>query len=386
MKNSVTIIIIFLSLFFSRCKGRFHIEKNNQSYKLVSPKGKPFFSLGVTHIGALSYPDSMVLFKNKYKSNWELAAEEIYNNLVSWGFNTAGYGAPKQVRKRMPFMMPCQPLVENSSWLGPSTFSYTDIFDVEVKRKMLLKIKQMTSEKDNPNLIGYYWTDMPMWNLIKTEEKFGVNWVEFIKNLPENTAGRNRYEKYKIDCVSNKTTPTDDGFLTIIAREYYQFIGSATRRFDPKTLIFGERYAMNRVPMNVLAEALPYIDVVSIQPNGCKFDKNYFLDLHQTTKKPIMICDHQCSFPTENHKHTMWKQLESEAAAANNYNDYVNEAVKAPYVLGYHRCQYVDRYNEKNNLLKQGMIKNDGSPYGDLVNIVAATNQTAKEIFELSRQ
>ena len=99
-----------------------------------------------------------------------------------------------------------------------------------------------------------------------------------------------------------------------------------------------------------------------------------------------MLCDHQCSFPTENHKHTMWKQLESEAAAANNYNDYVNEAVKAPYVLVYHRCQYVDRYNEKNNLLKQSMIKNDGSPYVELVNVVAATNRTAKELFELSRQ
>ena len=104
---------------------------------------------------------------------------------------------------------------------------------------------------------------------------------------PENTAGRNRYEKYKIDCVSNKTTPTDDGFLTIIAREYYQFIGSTTRRFDPKTLIFGERYAMSRVPMNVLAEALPYIDVVSIQPNGCKFDKNTSQIYTKPPKNPL---------------------------------------------------------------------------------------------------
>ena len=28
----------------------------------------------------------------------------------------------------------------------------------------------------------------------------------------------------------------------------------------------------------------------------------------------------------------------------------------------------------------------EGSPYGELVNIVAATNRTAKELFELSRQ
>ena len=47
-----------------------------------------------------------------------------------------------------------------------------------------------------------------------------------------------------------------------------------------------------------------------------------------------MLCDHQCSFPTENYNHTVWKQLESEAVAANNYNNYVNEAVKAPFVLG----------------------------------------------------
>ena len=32
------------------------------------------------------------------------------------------------------------------------------------------------------------------------------------------------------------------------------------------------------------------------------------------------------------------------------------------------------------------MIKNDGSPYVELVNIVTATNRTAKELFELSRQ
>ena len=68
-----------------------------------------------------------------------------------------------------------------------------------------------------------------------------------------------------------------------------------------------------------------------------------------------------------------------------------NCSVDNTYKMGWgksivHRCQYVDHYNEKNNLLKQGMIKNDGSPYGELVNIVAATNRTAKELFEQSRQ
>ncbi|MBN97214.1 MAG: hypothetical protein CMC56_04810 [Flavobacteriaceae bacterium] len=41
---------------------------------------------------------------------------------------------------------------------------------------------------------------------------------------------------------------------------------------------------------------------------------------------------------------------------------------------------------EKNNLLKQGMVKKDGSPYVELVNTVTTTNRTAKELFELNLQ
>ena len=67
-------------------------------------------------------------------------------------------------------MMPSQPLVENSSWLEKRKFSFSDIFDNEVQKEILIKIKNMTSEKDNPNLIGYFWTDMPMWNLKKSKE------------------------------------------------------------------------------------------------------------------------------------------------------------------------------------------------------------------------
>ena len=66
----------------------------------------------------------------------------------------------------------------------------------------------------------------------------------------------------------------------------------------------------------------------------------------------------------------------------NNYNDYIMEVIKTPYVLGYHRCQYVDRYNTDSNLLKQGMVKKDGSPYTEFVNTVAATNRTAIKLFE----
>ena len=115
----------------------------------------------------------MDIFIDKYENDWSKASKDVYRNLNSWEFNTAGYGAPKELRKYIPFMMPAQPLVENSSWLEKEKFFFSDIFDKKVRKEILTKIKNMTSEKDNPNLIGYFWTDMPMWNLKKSKEKFG---------------------------------------------------------------------------------------------------------------------------------------------------------------------------------------------------------------------
>ena len=51
----------------------------------------------------------------------------------------------------------------------------------------------MTRVKDNPNLIGYYWTDTPMWDLEKSSRRFGINWVDFIKNLPDQSPGKIKY-------------------------------------------------------------------------------------------------------------------------------------------------------------------------------------------------
>ena len=386
MEKYLTIIFfIVFSCFCNAQINRFKIQKTNNSYKLISPTGNSFFSLGITHTQALNYPNSMKIFVNKYKNDWSSASAEIYRNLISWEFNTAGYGAPKELRKLIPFMMPSQPLVENSSWLEKEKFFFSDIFDTTIRKEILDKIKNMTSEKDNPNLIGYFWTDMPMWNLKKSKEKFGFNWVDFIKALPKNSAGRIRYEKFKNEQLIDNSLTFEENFLKLIAREYYQLIGQETKRLDPGALIFGERYAMHRVPLYILEEALPYIDVVSIQPHDCDFNEKYFRKIHEITGKPILICDHQCSFPTEKYRYTMWQQLDNQKEVADKHSEYINDVVNEPYLIGYHRCQYIDRYEPINNLLKQGMINEDGVAYEPHASIITSTNKKAKEVFERTR-
>ena len=366
-------------------KASYILYSNNNAYGLMKEGGKPFFSLGINHIQAITYPTPLEIFYKKYDGKWTDAALDIKKNLLKWDFNTAGYGTPNELRKIMPFMMPCQPLVQNSAYLGKDQFSYADIFDPKIKKEIVKKIENMTREKDNPNLVGYYWTDTPMWDLEKSRKRFGMNWVDFIKNLPEESYGKKRYNQFKRDCLLSQYPAKDDDFLGIIAEEYYGLIGPATRKNDPNTLIFGERYLMDNHPKQVLIAALPFIDVLSIQPNGTCFINKYYDDLYAFIGKPIIICDHQCSFPTHSHKHTMWEQLESQEHVCGAYDEHLIAAASKPYIIGYHRCQYMDRYDENLEMLKQGMVQQNGVPYEPHATLIKEVNKKAKDLFNKNR-
>ena len=366
-------------------KASYILYSKNNAYGLMKEGDKPFFSLGINHIQAITYPTPLEIFYKKYDGKWTDAALDIKKNLLKWDFNTAGYGTPNELRKIMPFMMPCQPLVQNSAYLGKDQFSYVDIFDPKIKKEIVKKIENMTREKNNPNLVGYYWTDTPMWDLEKSRKRFGTNWVDFIKNLPEESYGKKRYNQFKRDCLLNQYPAKDEDFLGIIAEEYYGLIGPATRKNDPNTLIFGERYLMDNHPKQVLIAALPFIDVLSIQPNGTCFINKYYDDLYAFTGKPIIICDHQCSFPTHSHKHTMWEQLESQEHVCGAYDEHLIAAVSKPYIIGYHRCQYMDRYDENLKMLKQGMVQQNGVPYEPHATLIKEVNKKVKDLFNKNR-
>ena len=110
-------------------KASYILYSKNNAYGLMKEGDKPFFSLGINHIQAITYPTPLEIFYKKYDGKWTDAALDIKKNLLKWDFNTAGYGTPNELRKIMPFMMPCQPLVQNSAYLGKDQFSYADIFD-----------------------------------------------------------------------------------------------------------------------------------------------------------------------------------------------------------------------------------------------------------------
>ena len=77
----------------------------------------------------------------------------------------------------------------------------------------------------------------------------------------------------------------------------------------------------------------------------------------------------------------MWQQLASAEAVGKSHRKYLADALAKPYILGYHRCQYVDRFKDRKGVLKQGLLKSDGTPYETLVKTVTENNKLALETF-----
>ncbi|MCH2036764.1 MAG: hypothetical protein MK120_07415 [Puniceicoccaceae bacterium] len=359
---------------------RFRLGIINDRHVLIDPRGKPFYSLGINHINAVEEKASPNIFEEQFHYDWKAYSLSAVSDLERWNYNTAGYGSPEEIYPLMPYMEDSF-LEKNSNFLPNDEFYYPDVFAPEVQSEKLRKIRTMCRHTDNPNLIGYYWTDTPQWDLQRSLHTRGTNWVIEIRKLPEDSPGRQRYEDYRSDCQRSNTLATDEGFLGIIAQEHYKLIGEATRQLHPNALIFGERYLLEDHPQVVLDAAMPYIDVISIQPGSDCFESDYFDDLYARYKKPIIICDHQCSFATPEYANTMWKQLDSEQAVANMYKNYLSEAVAKPYIIGYHRCQYIDRFNPHPGVLKQGLLREDGTAYEVLQKAVIAANLQAQDNF-----
>jgi len=359
----------------------FHLGKVKGRDCLIDQKGKPFLSLGINHVRALKDKGQPDVFSEMFDRDLEKACAAAHTNLTNWGFNTAGYGSPEPLCRMMPYMAPVY-LTKNANYLPDNQFIYPDIFSPKVQEKMKKKLQDLVrTNKENPNLIGYYWTDTPQWDLKRARAKRGTDWVSTIRKMPLDAPGRKRYDQYVADCRQKNVPAEDEGFLRLIARELYTVIGKETRRLAPNTLIFGERYLVGDHPDCVIEEALPYIDVLSLQPGRATFNESYFDRLHAKFNKPIMLCDHQCSFATPEYRKTMWQQLESEEAVGRAYGQYLRDAFAKPYIIGYQRCQYIDRVTARLGVLKQGVIRQDGTPYKTLVQYIRKANVEAESRF-----
>ena len=384
--------------------GWFRLQQNGGRFWLVTPEGHPFFNLGINHLG-----DGL---SNAQRADVALATE-LTRQFQAWHFNTAGYGASAPFREKTPFVSFLN-LVPTSRFLRDKA-SFPDVFDAEFQRDLQTRIeRQCRDVRGNPRLLGYMWTDTPLWNLKDARRTIKKDWVSTLRQLAATAPGKIAYVDFLLEThggdfskiaqiydvkassraellaatfdavrVEAPAVAAEDAqFLRRIARTFYGVAGPAYRKNDPHHLVWGEMYLQISLPDEVLEEAMPHIDLLLIQPTGnpaAKEPKDHFnaalFDrLHQTYRKPIIIGDHQFSFATPEFPRTMWTQYPSAAEAVAAYGAYLREAAARPYIVGYNRCQIRDVV-QPDGMLKQGLLQRNGEPYPDFASQIAAFNR-----------
>lgn len=351
--------------------GFFRLEEIGGRHYLITPEGHPFRALGLNHFHMMKSHDF----------------EGALGHLRDWGFNTGGYQAPPWQRNRIPHARGIH-LVPTSSWLPAGRFGFRDVFDPQFLSGLERDIRGVVeSSKEDPFLIGYFWTDIPAWGQkraggeAKGDPLSGQDWISFYKGLPEGAAGR----KVWADWRGENPEADEKAFLAVIARQLYRNAHAMTRRFDTNHLILGDRYLETDMPEHVVREALPYIDAIAIQPTTPAFDAAFFTGIARRFGKPIYIADHVSSYRTEEHPDTMGQKATDPESYVAYYTRYVTSALSHPAVIGFNKCQYQDQLVSP-DFLKQGMLQIDGTPRSIVDGIGTANRQALQSAYSFQRQ
>jgi hypothetical protein len=390
--------------------GWFRLGRFDDRDLLVTPAGHGYVALGVNHINAVAREETHALFQSQFHGDWSrFYTERLRPQLDAWSMNNLGYGAPAQLQNRMPYFatITLAP-IEKHRLLPvpgkPNSYQFPDVFDPLWQQQVEARIRQVCDRhKENRFLIGYFWTDTPTWDLVKTRALRGTDWVSALRQLPSAAPGKQRYTAFLKDRYAGRLTELnsfyglaleslegmeeqdfgsialgrhrvqadDADFLEQIAQTFYQVAGRAQRRFDPHHLVLGDRYLAGDAPDSVLQAAAPWIDAVSVQPGdrytplhppSTCFPESFMERVRRVTGKPVMICDHTIGYPTREYPKTIFEQMPTQAEAARAMDTFLRRAFCKPYMLGYLRCQYMDRPASYGRGLRQGLVNAQGQP------------------------
>ncbi|MEM6690125.1 MAG: hypothetical protein AAF664_11900 [Planctomycetota bacterium] len=338
-----------------KATGFFRLSEIDGSHFLITPEGHGYRALGINH------------FHNMSSKDYDAAIKQIND----WGFNAGCYQGPRWMWNRYPYTKGIN-LVPVCVWKPDGVFAYKDVFDPSVLAEMENSVRSIVEpQRENPMLIGYFWTDIPIWS----RDRDG-GWIEFYRSLEEDSAGGKAWREWK----SANSDADESEFLVQIAKQLYSKGYEYVRKYDSNHLILGDRYHEIDIPEAIVREAIPYVDAISIQPTSREFNYQFFDDVYERYGKPIYIADHVSSFATNDHPITMGQAAKDPDAYGAYYRRYVTSALSRPYMIGFNKCQYQDQPTPK--LLKQGLLDVNEAPYPIVSRIREANFQALDHAYQ----
>jgi hypothetical protein len=354
--------------------GFFGVRRDGDRWAFADPDGERFFSLGLNHADEtnLKYLSNIEVWRARYGSRAAWITDGFTPDLRAWGFNTIGWtaecvfgakaedfdvpynsGHSKQWERAdfdlagMPYCV-ALPVAAMETWnINPA---YPDVFGSEFEESCAYVARSIVADHaDSPNLIGYFYGDIPAWLGHPTGAFFdGVE-------------------------------PGDDEALAAIATKYYQTMHDALRAYDAEHLILGDRFNGNvGIPDAVLDTMGDYVDVLSVQyfPDPTDASRRQMRDdlarWHERTGKPVLIADigNWCATA---HNPQRASELPDQHARAQDYVAAFAAVKDEPWLIGWHWCSYSENYSRG-----WGMKDPEDEPYAELVAPITAFNAAVR--------
>lgn len=325
--------------------GFFRVEKIGARWWFVDPDGHAFFSLGLNHIeeADLKYPGNVEVWESKYGSSRDRWMTSATSDLRRLGFNTLGWTqqwiagdyvrdvwnepvdllhssgwTPYELRAAgMPYVQ-VLPFAQFQGWnahpVYPDVFSreFADFCDF-IARAICMPAK------DDPNLIGYFFQDVPCWGRHRKSGTFfaGVDDSSYRQVLD-------------------------------VASKYYEVAAAAIRRVDVNHLIFGDRFNGNLgIEPAALAAAGGVADALAVQwfptisDGGTDAMCQALTEVYASTGKPILNPDAGNNTATATHQ-ARPDALPNQAARGAQYAETLKAIAAQPWCIGWHWCGYID--------------------------------------------
>ena len=339
--------------------GFFHVEQQNNKWWFVDPDGHLFLATGLNGVPGAN--------GNRRRPPADTAPTTapipappnptlVNRRLDSWGMTTGGTGRPTINYFRAP---------TGQTWMGLPDV-YTDTFAATIDKAA---DTQLTPQKNNPWLVGYFIGNEPPWGGRESEL---CNVILADKPSPMQA-------KLKEHLATGDTPARRRQFILDTYAKYLDTVCSAIRKHDPNHLILGTRFGGN--PSDAVLKLAHLFDVCSI--NVYEYEPTKQIErTARLTGRPVMVTEYHIGVP-ENGLGAGLVQAKDQLERGKAYRYFVEQAASLDSYVGdwwftWNDEPVLGRFDGENYNI--GFIDSTGRAYKDLTE---AAQQTHLRLFDI---
>lgn len=334
--------------------------------------------------------------------------------LKSWGFNTLGNWSDEEIGKsrHFPYVVSLhgsgryQTVPSRTRWTVrdmPDPFDPAFAADVDenVRAKAALY-------KGDSACLGYFYDNELPWGMPDqgSDQQYALCYGAL--SLPDSSPAKEAFRDFLIGrygliaklnaAWETKLSSWDDfaapitldrsvcpgamqqdfsDFLTLYAQKYFETVAAAVKRYDPRHLYLGSRFAEPGYTPEVVKAAAKYVDVISF--NIYRWNRSRFQFAEQLGK-PCLVGEFHFG-STDRGMFSGDMTVKDQQDRGTSYAEYVRDVLAEPAFVGCHWFQYYDedtlgRSGDGENY-NIGFLSITDTPYAELIAAARKTNAEA---------